>query len=763
MRRQITFATLALIIATVPHTASATVASAVRMHKHTTYTRLVVEVSDTVGYTFRRSASPYRLTIDVPGLEWAVANQATSPTGVISGVHVGSRDSRKTEILVDLAGPVEVVRSFVLPENSTLPTRLVVDLKAATRKAFLADRAVGEPRPQLASKGVAEPAKDEHKAEDKPVTLAAAQTSYAKPQISLLSIAETDQHAPSAPLEDEPSRRRPGREELPPALPPIDPNAVPPPEPAIPRETLPVPDRWRLVEAIGVKGKWWDPYNQNSLKADRPMWGEWFVNVGVTSDTVYEPRGVPTPTGLQGDTGPNRLDPFVGAAQNVFVQNVIGSFSLIKGDTAFRPPNIEIRVTPVFSFNRVTVDAARALNVNPARGNTRNDTHVGLQEAFVDYHIRNVSDRFDFDSLRIGIQPVILDFRGFLFLDQQLGVRLFGNRNNNRWQYNAGWFRRLEKDTNSGLNDLGRKPRKDDVFFANVYRQDFPVHGYTVEGLVAYNRNREGNENPYYDKNGFLVRPASTGFERPFNYDVVYVGFNGDGHFGRFNLTHSFYAAFGNISANQFTSFVEDEPAKIRSYFFAIEPSVDFDWIRVRGQFLYASGDKDPFDNKAGGFDAIVENPQFAGAETSYWIRQAVPLVGGGGVALSGRNGLLNSLRSSKDQGQSNFFNPGTVLLGGGADFDVLPELRLSANINHLAFANRSVVEVLRNQKLSSNSIGWDVSAAAVYRPTFINNVVFRASGATLFGGKAFKELFLVDGKNGQQFYSVLLNLILTY
>ena len=101
--------------------------------------------------------------------------------------------------------------------------------------------------------------------------------------------------------------------------------------------------------------------------------------------------------------------------------------------------------------------------------------------------------------------------------------------------------------------------------------------------------------------------------------------------------------------------------------------------------------------------------------------------------------------------------------VGAGADFDVLPELRLSANINHLAFANRSSIELMRNQLLTSNNIGWDLSVAAIYRPTFIQNVVFRASAATLFGGESFKELFLVDGSNGQRFYSVLLNMILTY
>jgi hypothetical protein len=65
-----------------------------------------------------------------------------------------------------------------------------------------------------------------------------------------------------------------------------------------------------------------------------------------------------------------------------------------------------------------------------------------------------------FDSIRVGIQPFNADFRGFLFQDNQLGVRLFGDRDANRWQYNIAYFQRLEKDTNSGLNDLGEKVRQ---------------------------------------------------------------------------------------------------------------------------------------------------------------------------------------------------------------------------------------------------------------------------------------------------------------
>ncbi len=566
-------------------------------------------------------------------------------------------------------------------------------------------------------------------------------------------------NAPAAQEQDPVLRRRPGAESVP-DLPPIDPTAVAPPTRAQPRETLPIPDRWRLVDAVGVQTRWWDPYNQNTLKADRPIFGDWFVNVGLVSDTVYELRGVPTPVAPQG-AAPGSVDAFGRVPQNSFVQNLITSFALIKGDTAFMPPTLEFRVTPVFSYNRVSVREDRVVRIDPLAGHIRTDGHVGLQEAFVDYHLHNVSDRYDFDSVRLGIQPVNADFRGFLFQDQQLGVRLFGTRANNIWQYNLAWFRRLEKDTNSGLNDLGKRLRDDDVFFANAYRQDFLVHGYTAQAIVAYNRNREGNDTLFYNKNGFLERPASIGYERPTDYDVVYVGFNGDGHFGRFNLTNTVYGAIGNVSANPFTSRTRAEPAKVRAWFAALEPSVDIDWVRLRGQALFASGDRDPYDAKATGFDAIFENPQFAGAETSYWIRQPVPLIGGGGVAISGRNGILNSLRSSKEQGQSNFINPGTLLLGFGADADVLPELRLSANVNHIWFARRGVVEALRNQPLVSRSIGWDTSISAVYRPTFIQNIAFRASGAALFGGAGFSNLF--DTTGGKVFYSILFNLILTY
>jgi hypothetical protein len=545
---------------------------------------------------------------------------------------------------------------------------------------------------------------------------------------------------------------------------------APPPE-AFPKDQLPIPDRWRLIESLGlVRENLLDPYNQNTYKGDRPInrakvpWlpitgDDWFFVANLISDSVYEPRTFPIPVGVQTTEDPDRLDVFGNDFSQVFSQTFIAGFALLKGSTTFKPPTIEYRVTLAYNVNYVDVPERRVLFVEPSKPSHRLDQFLGVQEAFVDYHFSQFdNDRFDFISIRAGIQPFQSDFRGFLFNDQQLGVRLFGSRDNNRFQFNLGAFWRLEKDTNSGLNAILRSPRDDFVFVANAYRQDFLIPALTSQFTVVYNMNREADD-IQIDTNGFPVRPALLGTLRGREYDVAYLGYNVDGRLGRVNLTGSLYWALGEDR----NSFFTDRPADINAQFAAVEASVDRDWMRFRLSGAYASGDSDPYDDTEGGFDAIFENPVFAGADTSYWIRQTIPFAGGGrAISVNGRNGLLNSLRSSKEQGQSNFNNPGLMLLGMGADFDLTPQFRLSANANHLWFEDTATLEVLRNEGSIPKEIGYDLSAAAIWRPKANQNIVLRLSAATLVAGNGFEDLFdTLD--HDQKFYSVLGNVVLTY
>ena len=628
-----------------------------------------------------------------------------------------------------------------------------------------------------------------------PMVVAAVPAALAVPPtpVNEVELAFQDTTAPAGTKPEDavlPGRRRPGtpQHELEPPVLQDNPGALraPPPE-AFPTDQIPIPDRWRLVQSLGlVKEKWFDPYNQNTYKGDRPLCipsedeqrrreqahlpkcrtpaflglegHDWFLNVSAVSDTVVEPRTFPIPVGVQTTERPGSNDVFGKNDSLVLSQTFIAGFSLFKGSTAFMPPHIEYRLSLAFNINYVDVSERRVLFVKPSKGTSRLDDFVGVQEAFVDYHLRDVSDRYDFDSIRVGIQPFQFDFRGFLFNDQQLGVRLFGNRDGNRWQYNLAAIWRLEKDTNSGLNNVTERPRHDFILHANLFRQDFPFVGLTSQASLTWNLNRERGELKV-DDNGFPVRPALIGDLRSRDYDVIYAGYSADGHIGRINLSATAYGAFGWDRNSIFTN----RKASIGSYFFAAEPSYDVNWMRFRGSFLYASGDSKPYDNRESGFDAIFENPIFAGADTSYWIRQSIPFAGGGrAVSINGRNGILNSLRSSKEQGQSNFNNPGTILAGVGADFDITPAFRVSGNVNHLWFANTAILQALRNEGSIPRDIGWDVSVATIWRPKFTQNLVFRASAALLSPGAGFRDLFFNSDRD-RHYVSILFNAIVTY
>ena len=138
------------------------------------------------------------------------------------------------------------------------------------------------------------------------------------------------------------------------------------------------------------------------------------------------------------------------------------------------------------------------------------------------------------------------------------GVRFFGNLHGNRTQYNLAYFRQLEKDTNSGLNTF--TDRDQDVIIANVYRQDFLVKGYTTQ--FSYHANLDDG-GTHYTKDDFLARPAllgtvqdegnffgSDGTLRGKDVRAHYLGWTGDGHFGRLNITHAFYQVFGEDEFN---------------------------------------------------------------------------------------------------------------------------------------------------------------------------------------------------------------------
>ncbi len=529
----------------------------------------------------------------------------------------------------------------------------------------------------------------------------------------------------------------------PPPLPPEPPtstyrNSPPPPLPLSASEAKPVsplptddqvfnavPNRWNYPfptdyhrypngEVPYTRGHWYDPFNRNKLKGDSPIIGnQTFFDFTFTSDTFTDGRRLPVPSGVSA-ANPNSAAFFGRFGQFFMSENLAFSFDLFHGDTSFRPADWRIQITPEVNINYLAAQENGVVNFDVRKGTTRLDSHLGLQEGFGEVKLKDLSNQFDFVSLRVGVQSFTSDFRGFIFSDQEPGVRLFGNFDSNRYQFNLAYFAMLEKDSNSGLNSMAYRHQQ--VMIANIYRQDFIKHGYTIQASFHYDKDDPSFQ---YDTNNFLVRPAPIGQVIPHSIRSYYYGLTGDGHFGKLNLTHAFYQVLGHDNFNELAGRRVDINAQMA----AVELSLDKDWLRYRLSFFYSSGDKNPRDGSARGFDSIFDNPNFAGGFFSFFDREGIRLTGTG-VALVNGGSLVPDLRTSKTEGQANYVNPGLFLYNAGVDIDVTPKLRLFLNENLLFFARTDPLELLLFQSNIHTGLGADSGIGASYRPPLSENIV---------------------------------------
>jgi hypothetical protein len=274
--------------------------------------------------------------------------------------------------------------------------------------------------------------------------------------------------------------------------------------------------------------------------------------------------------------------------------------------------------------------------------------------------------------------------------------------------------------------------RRQNLVFANWYHQDFLFPGYTAQFSLTYNNDPRSFK---FDNNRFLVRPDPVGAFQPHEIDVGYFGWAGDGHVGRYNLTHQFYWAFGRDSLNP----LANQAQTINAQMFAIEGSYDRDWIRFRASFFWSSGDHNINNSHATGFDSILDAPNFAGGPFSYWNRQQIPLFG---VNLVQRLSLIPDLRSSKIQGQSNFVNPGLLLPTLGADIDLTPKLKIFNNMNVLWFDQTNVLEHFLFDGRIDRFIGFDLSSGFEYRPFLNEHAVVFLGMSILLPGQGFRDLY---------------------
>jgi hypothetical protein len=485
-----------------------------------------------------------------------------------------------------------------------------------------------------------------------------------------------------------------------------------------PPDIQPEPDRWRTLEPLGIGSKQrnplYDPYNQNILKGDLPVFGDrlFFSATGVLDSIVDFKRNLDFH-----QSGRIRNVPF-------HEHNTVGqttatlALELFSGYTVFTPKDWAIRLTPIFRF--------RCGDKNAIDEGCGEDAR--MLEAFGEAKLFEIGDTFDATTGRIGLQAFNSDFFGLIYNDVQPGARIFSEIARNRFKVNLAAFDRLNKEKLSGLNEWKRRDHQ--VGIASLQWDDFLLDGFNV--LPSFVVNHDDNE----DKTAGTLR-------------AYYVGFTTNGRLGRVNVNSAFYYAFGETARNTPNRRSQD----ISAWTALGQVLYPIRWTVPRLAIAYASGDGNPRDNTAGGFDSVFDNVAFGGGQFSYLFGEKIQL---GNTTLLRGNSVYPSLRGANATSQ--FVNPGAIAINPGIDLLLTPKTLFEANVNYVRFDDTSSLEAALGRRVG-HEVGWEVNSGVTYRPFLNEQVIVFAGGGLFFPGQAIKDTFGTE----KTVYKALVRLLLTF
>ena len=277
--------------------------------------------------------------------------------------------------------------------------------------------------------------------------------------------------------------------------------------------------------------------------------------------------------------------------------------------------------------------------------------------------------------------------------------------------------------------------RTQNVVIANYYRQDFIWPGYTAQ--VSFHYNQRSRPRPSSStRTASWCGPIRSACSRRTASTPCYLGWAGDGHINRFNISHAFYWALGHDDLNPLAG----QAVTINAQMAAVEVSYDRDWMRFRTSVFWASGDDDINDGRGDGLRHDLRQSelrrrrvQLLAAAVDQAVRREPdrPLQPGARPALE------------QDSRPDQLREPGPVSGQLRRRCRSHAALRLISNANFLWFD--------RHATCSSNScfrpdidrhIGTDLSLGVEYRPLLNNNVIFVGGVSALIPGSGFKDLY---------------------
>jgi N-acetylmuramoyl-L-alanine amidase len=122
-------------------------------------TRFVVDLNRKIELAAFTLADPYRVVVDLPQVTFKLpAKAATQSRGLVKAFRYGLIMQGGSRIVLDTKGPVRIEKAFVLEAAEGQPARLVLDLVAIDRAAFLRNISL-QARPRASAKSSEPPVK----------------------------------------------------------------------------------------------------------------------------------------------------------------------------------------------------------------------------------------------------------------------------------------------------------------------------------------------------------------------------------------------------------------------------------------------------------------------------------------------------------------------------------------------------------------------------------------------------------------------------
>jgi N-acetylmuramoyl-L-alanine amidase len=113
-------------------------ASEVRLGGDDAQTRLVVDLSQKIEVHVFTLANPYRVVVDMPQVTFQFPPKTGEKgRGLIKAIRFGLVMQGGSRMVIDLARPAHIDKAFVIEAANDQPARLVIDLAATDREAFM--------------------------------------------------------------------------------------------------------------------------------------------------------------------------------------------------------------------------------------------------------------------------------------------------------------------------------------------------------------------------------------------------------------------------------------------------------------------------------------------------------------------------------------------------------------------------------------------------------------------------------------------------